>query len=228
MSKPSKRYTTIAAKLTAGKTYSLAEAAAILKDAPTKFDASIELHARLGVDPKKSDQTVRGSVQLPHGTGRTKRVIAFVGSNHEADAKAAGADIIGTAEVVQQIKTTGKIDFDVAVATPDMMKQLAPIARILGQKGLMPNPKTDSVGPDVKKMVTALKQGKVNFKNDATSNIHLAIGKVSFPAEHIAANASAVIEAIRKAKPATAKGTYLRSLTLTSTMGPGVPLSITA
>lgn len=224
----SKRYRAAAAKVTPGTLYSVEQAVAMLQEAPTKFDASVELHARLGIDPKKSEQSIRGSVQLPHGTGRTKRVIAFVGSNHEADAKAAGADIIGTAEVVQQIKTTGKIEFDVAVATPDMMKQLAPIARILGQKGLMPNPKTETVGSDVKKMVTALKQGKVNFKNDVTGNIHLAIGKVSFPPDHIVTNAKAAIEAIRKARPATAKGTYLRSVTLSTTMGPGVPLSVAA
>lgn len=226
--KLSKRYQSVATKVVAHKQYSLAEAVAILKQAPVKFDASVELHARLGVDSKKSEQAVRGSVQLPHGTGKTIRIIAFVGSSAEADATAAGADIIGTAEVVQQIKTTGKIDFDVAVATPDMMKQLGPIARILGQKGLMPNPKTDTVGSDVKKMISALKHGKVNFKNDTASNVHVALGRISFPTEQIVANAQAVIDAIRKVKPATAKGTYLRSLTLSTTMGPGVPLSITA
>src|SRR3990167_11458036 len=192
MSTPSKRYRAAAVKITTAKQYTVEEAVAIVKEAPTKFDASVELHARLGIDPKKSEQSIRGSVQLPHGTGRTKRVIAFVGANHEAEAKAAGADIIGTAEVIQQIKTTGKIEFDVAVATPDMMKQLGPVARLLGQKGLMPNPKTESVGTDVKKMVTALKQGKVNFKNDTASNVHLAIGRVSFPADHLVANAQAV------------------------------------
>lgn len=228
MAKTSKRYRAQAAKLVKGKTYTIAEAAELLKDAPTKFDATVELHIRLGVDPKKSDQHVRGSVQLPHGTGKTKTIIAFVGSNQEADAKAAGADIIGTPEVVQQIKTTGKVNFEVAIATPDMMKQLAPIARILGQKGLMPNPKTDTVGTDVKKMITALKTGKVNFKSDATANLHLAVGKVSFSAEQIRENTQAAIEAIRKAKPATSKGTYLRSVTLTTTMGVGVPLSATA
>lgn len=228
MTLPSKRYRSVAAQVTPGKTYTLPEAVALLKEAQIKFDASVELHARLGIDSKKSEQTIRGSVQLPHGTGKIKRVIAFVGPNHEADAKAAGADIIGTAEVIQQIKTTSKIDFDVAVATPDMMKQLSPVARMLGQKGLMPNPKTETVGQDVKKMVTALKQGKVNFKNDATGNVHLAIGRVSFLQEQIVANAQAAIDAIRKTKPATAKGMYIRSLTLTTTMGPGVPLSVTA
>lgn len=228
MPKTSKRYRSTSAKLATGKSYTPAEAAVLLKDAPTKFDGSVELHIRLGIDPKKSDQSVRGSVQLPHGTGKTKRVIAFVGSNHEAEAKAAGADIIGNAEVIQQIKTTGKIDFDVAIATPDMMKQLAPVARILGQKGLMPNPKTETVGPDVSKMILALKTGKVNFKNDATCNIHLAIGRISFTPEQLEANTKAAIEAIRKAKPASSKGTYLRSITLASTMGPGIPLSVTA
>ncbi|EKE01208.1 MAG: 50S ribosomal protein L1 [uncultured bacterium] len=228
MPKRSKRYTTVAKKIDAKKSYSVAEAVALLKEAPTKFDSSIELHVRLGIDPKKSDQTVRGFVQLPHGTGKVKRIIAFIGSNAEADAKAAGADIIGTPELIQAIKTTGKIDFDVAVATPDMMKQLAPIARILGQKGLMPNPKTDTVGPDVKKMITALKKGKVNFKNDATANVHLAVGKLSFEADQLVENVRMTIEALRKAKPAGSKGQYLRSVTLTSTMGPGVAISVAA
>ncbi len=228
MKKPSKRYRAAASEITKGKTYPIAEAAKVVKAAPTKFDASIEVHVRLGIDPKKSDQTVRGSVNLPHGTGNVKKVIAFVDPNHEADAKEAGADIIGTAEVINQIKTTGKIEFDVAVATPDMMKQLAPIARILGQKGLMPNPKTETVGTDVKKMVMALKKGKVNFKNDATSNVHLAVGKVSFTPEQITENVTATLDAIRKAKPASSKGTFMRSVTLTTTMGPGVPLSANA
>lgn len=228
MSKRSKRYNTVAKKVSANKTYSVIEAIALLKEAPTKFDSSVELHVRLGIDPKKSDQTVRGSVQLPHGTGKTMRIIAFVGGNAEADAKAAGADIVGTAEVIQAIKTTGKIDFDVAVATPDMMKQLAPIARVLGQKGLMPNPKTDTVGPDVKKMITALKKGKVNFKNDATANIHLAVGKLSFTSEQLADNVKVTLDALRKAKPAGSKGQYFKSVTLTSTMGPGVAISAAA
>ena len=228
MPKRSKRYNAVAKKITANKSYNSTEAIAFLKEAPTKFDSSIELHVRLGIDPKKSDQTVRGSVQLPHGTGKTKRIIAFVGGNAEADAKAAGVDIIGTTEVIQAIKATGKIDFDIAVATPDMMKQLAPVARILGQKGLMPNPKTDTVGPDVKKMITALKKGKVNFKNDATANVHLAVGKLSFTPEQLAENVTATIDALRKAKPAGSKGQYFKSVTLTSTMGPGVAISVAA
>jgi len=228
MPKRSKRYTNLATKITPGKNYTLAEAITLVKEAPLKFDATVELHIKLGIDPKKSDQSVRGSVQLPHGTGKTKRVIAFVDTNHEADAKEAGADIIGTKEVVDKIKQTGKIDFDVAVATPDMMKQLAPIARVLGQKGLMPNPKTETVGPDVKKMIMAVKAGKVNFKNDASCNVHLAVGKVSFTADQLSENISASIEAIRKAKPATAKGTYMKSISLAQTMGPGIALTLSA
>lgn len=228
MPKRSKRYQALAKKITPGQTHSISAAVSLLKQAPTKFDSTVEVHVRLGIDPKKSDQTVRGSVQLPHGTGKEKKVIAFVSGNHEAEAKEAGADIIGTAEVIQQLKTTGKIDFDVAVATPDMMKQLAPVARLLGQKGLMPNPKTETVGTDVKKMVTALKKGKVNFKNDATSNVHVGLGKLSFTEQQLEENIKATIEAIRKAKPATAKGVYLRSITVSSTMGPGVPVALSA
>ncbi|MFA6475479.1 MAG: 50S ribosomal protein L1 [Patescibacteria group bacterium] len=228
MPKPSKRYRTAAELISKQKTYSVPEACAAVKKSPIKFDASVELHIKVGIDTKKSDQTVRGSIQLPHGTGKTKRIIAFVGSNQEADAKAAGADIIGTAEVIQQIKTTSQIDFDVAVATPDMMKALGPIARIIGQKGLMPNPKTDTVGPDVKKMITALKKGKINFKNDATGNIHLAVGRVSFSEQQLTENITAALEAIRKAKPAGSKGTFVRSITVASTMGPAIPLAIGA
>lgn len=228
MPKRSKRYAAAAAKIVPNKTYSLADALKLVKESPVKFDASVELHIKLGIDPKKSDQSVRGSIQLPHGTGKTKRVIAFVDSNHEAEAKEAGADIIGTKEVIDKIKQTSKIDFDVAVATPDMMRQLAPIARILGQKGLMPNPKTETVSPDVKKMIMAVKAGKVNFKNDATCNIHVAVGKVSFTETQLSENITASLEAIRRAKPATAKGTYMKSISLAQTMGPGIAIALSA
>lgn len=228
MPKRSKRYAAAAAKIVPNKTYSLADALKLVKESPVKFDASVELHIKLGIDPKKSDQSVRGSIQLPHGTGKTKRVIAFVDSNHEAEAKEAGADIIGTKEVIDKIKQTSKIDFDVAVATPDMMRQLAPIARILGQKGLMPNPKTETVSPDVKKMIMAVKAGKVNFKNDATCNIHVAVGKVSFTEAQLSENIAASLEAIRRAKPATAKGTYMKSISLAQTMGPGIAIALSA
>lgn len=224
--KHSKRYQALHTKITPGKGVTVAEAVTLLKESPTKFDSSVELHARLGIDPKKSDQLVRASVQLPNGTGKTKKVIAFVNQNQEADAQAAGADIIGDAQVIEQIKKTGEVDFDVAVATPDMMKQLAPIARILGQKGLMPNPKTETVSPDVKRMINAIKAGKVNFKNDDTGNVHMTVGKVSFPADKLEANIAAAIEAVRKSKPSAAKGTFIRRLTLASSMGPGIQITI--
>lgn len=228
MSKRSKRYTEFSKTLTKGSKYNLLEAIGLLKGSTntTKFDQTVELHIQLGIDPKKSDQLIRAAVQLPHGTGKVKRIVAFVGPNNEADAKEAGADLIGNEDVINEIKTTGKINFDIAIATPDMMKQLAPIARILGQKGLMPNPKNETVGTDVKKMIRALKTGKVNFKNDATGNIHLAVGKLSFTDEQLQENAKAAMDAIKKAKPNTAKGTYIKSSTLCSTMSPGIPVDI--
>lgn len=228
MIKRSKRYKAFKDKVKANTHYDLKQAIALLKDEKAKFDQSVEIHIRLGINPKKSDQVVRGSVQLPHGTGKTKRVIAFVGPNSENAAKEAGADIIGTPEVVAKIKQTGKIDFDVAVATPDMMKQLAPIARVLGQKGLMPNPKTETVGTDITRLIQAVKKGKVNFKNDDTGNVHLAVGKTSFTAEQLENNISETLVAIRRAKPATAKGVYVKTITLCSTMGPGLPVTIGA
>ncbi|MDP3970507.1 MAG: 50S ribosomal protein L1 [bacterium] len=226
MVKRSKRYKELQAKITGGSQYSIAEAVDLLKEQPTKFDGSIELHIKLGINAKKSDQIVRGSVQLPHGTGKTVKIMAFVNSNQEAEAKEAGADFIGTKEEIDKIKQTGKVDFEVAIATPDMMKQVGPIARILGQKGLMPNPKNETVGTDVTKMIQALKAGKVNFRNDDTGNVHLGIGKVSFETSQLIENINNAIEAIRKAKPSTAKGIYMQNTTLSSTMGPGIPISV--
>lgn len=228
MAQRSKRYRAIKEYLTSGKTYSIEEAIQILRQSQTKFDSTVELHAKLGIDVKKSEQAVRGTVQLPHGTGKQKRIIAFVSADEEGEAKAAGADIIGTPDVIQQIKQSEKIDFDLAVATPQMMKQLSPIARLLGQKGLMPNPKTETIGTDVKKMITAVKQGKVSFKNDGGGNIHLVIGKLSFSDVQLAENIRAAITAFRRVKPASAKGIYLRSLSVCATMGPGVPLATAA
>ncbi|MFA5995516.1 MAG: 50S ribosomal protein L1 [Patescibacteria group bacterium] len=224
--KRSKRYKALKEQVSKQVVYSLTEAVKQLKNSKTKFTESVEMHVRLGINPKKSDQIVRGSVHLPHGTGKTKRVIAFVSGNGEAAAKQAGADIIGTNEVITKIKQTSKIDFDVAVATPDMMRQLAPIARILGQKGLMPNPKTETVGQDVAKLIQAVKKGKVNFKNDDTGNVHLAIGKTSFSEQQLQDNITETLSALRKAKPASAKGVYFKSVTLCSTMGPGLRISV--
>jgi len=226
MRKRSKRYLTQAAKIEKGKIYSIEEAVKIIKLNPTKFDASVEVHLKLGIDPKKSDQIVRGLIQLPHGTGKTKRIIAFVPTELEAEAKTAGADIIGNDEVIQKIKQTQKIDFDVAIAVPQIMKKIAPIAKILGQKGLMPNPKTETIGPNIKKMIEGVKAGKVSFKNDDSSNMHGLVGKLSFTEENLKENINAFIQAIKKAKPASAKGTYIKSATVCASMGPGIALNI--
>ena len=207
------------------KAYSLADAVALIKASATaKFDETVELHMRLGIDPRQSDQLIRSTVSLPHGTGKTKRVIAFVEGAQEAAAKEAGADLIGNEEMIDEIVKTGKIDFDVAVATPAMMPKLAKAARVLGPKGLMPNPKTDTVSNNVAKMITEQKGGKVTFKNDNTSNLHMIVGKASFTAEKLADNVRVSIEAIRKAKPASSKGIFMRSVTIKSTMGPGITL----
>ena len=188
-----KRFTEARAKINAKQSYALPQAVSLLKEVATaKFDETIELHFALGIDPKQGDQQIRGTVTLPHGTGKTKRVIAFVDANNESAAKAAGADLIGTEETIDLIARTGKIDFDVAVAVPSMMPKLAKAAKILGPRGLMPNPKTDTVGPNIEKIITEQKGGKVAFK------------------------------------PASSKGIYMKSATLTSTMGPAIALEIAA
>ena len=218
-----KRFATAAQMIDKKKLYTAEEAVKLVKEgAKAKFDETVELHFSLGIDPKQGDQQIRGTVTLPHGTGKTKRVIAFVDANNEAAAKAAGADIIGTEEVMEAIIRTGKIDFDVAVAVPAMMPKLAKAAKILGPRGLMPNPKTETVGPNIAKIIEEQKGGKVSFKNDSTSNVHMIIGKASFGADQLATNLRHAVEAIRKVKPASAKGIYMKSTTITSTMGPAI------
>ena len=205
--------------------YPLAQAVALVKKTATaKYDEAIELHVRLGINPTKSDQQVRGTIALPHGTGKTKRVAAFVEPEKEADAKAAGADIIGGEELISSIAQTGTIDFDVAVATPVMMPKLAKLARLLGPRGLMPNPKTDTVSPNVTKMVGEQKAGKESFKNDNAGNIHQIFGRKSFEEAKLEANLRALLETIKRMKPSTAKGIYLRSATIASTVGPGIKI----
>ena len=210
-----------------GKEYSLDQAVALAKDtSKVKFDASLEIHVRLGVDPKKSDQIVRGSVDLPHGTGKKIRVAAFVTPDKEAEAKAAGADVVGGKDLIDQIKKDSKCDFDVAVASPDIMKDLAVIARTLGQKGLMPNPKVGTVTADIKKIVAQLKAGKASFRSDDTANVHLAVGKVSFTPEQLTQNIQAFIDSLKKAKPETSKGTYIHAMYVTSSMGPSIKVDL--
>lgn len=207
------------------KVYSVDEAIALVKATSTvKFDASVEIHARLGIDPRKSDQQIRATAALPHGTGKTKRIAAIVGPNDEAAAKAAGADLVMGEEELKTLKDTGKIDFDIAIATPEMMPKLAVVAKVLGPKGLMPNPKTGTVGPDVKKMINELKGGKVAFKNDDTSNIHQIIGKVSFDEAKLKENFTAFMDVLRKIKPSSMKGSYIKSLYITSSMGPSIKI----
>ena len=214
------------AKIDKNKVYPIDEAIALIKDTSNvKFDASVEIHALLGVDPKKGEQQIRATVVLPHGTGRSKKVAAFVSSEKEKEAKEAGADFIYGEEEIKKIKDTGKIEFDIAVTTPDMMPKLAAIAKVLGPKGLMPNPKTETVGPNVKKMVEELKKGKITFKNDDTANVHQSIGKISFSNDQLKENYTAFLEALQKAKPATTKGTYVKNLVISSSMGPGIKIS---
>ena len=226
---PSKRFKEVKSRVDRTKLYTLPEAVALVKAcAGAKFDETVELALNLGIDPKKGDQQIRGTVTLPHGTGKTKRVAAFVDSTNETAAKEAGADVIGTEEVIEQIVKTGKIDFDVAVAVPSMMPKLAKAAKVLGPRGLMPNPKTDTVSPNIAKMIQDQKGGKISFKNDDTSNVHITVGKCSFDEKKLEENLATVVEAIKKAKPASSKGIYIKSAVIASTMGPGVKLDTVA
>lgn len=223
MSKQSKRYAVALKLIEAGKVYSPDEALTLVKAMPQpKFDAAVEVHLRLGIDVKQANQQVRGSVVLPHGTGKQKRIAVFCGDDKQKDARATGAEVVGGEDLIKQIQASGKCDFDIAIATPDMMKLLAPIAKILGQKGLMPNPKTETIAANVAEAVTKLRQGKVSFKADDTGNLHQSIGRVSFEAEKLKANLAAFVEAVKRAKPAAAKGTYIQKAVIVSSMGPGV------
>ncbi len=209
------------------KTYSLAEASELIKKTSTvKFDAAVDVHLSLGIDTKKSDQQVRGTVTLPHGNGKTIRIAAVaLNADQQKAAKDAGADLVGEKELVEEIKG-GKINFDILVATPEAMKILTPIAKVLGPKGLMPNPKDGTVAQNIGEAVANLKKGKVSFKNDNTGNLHIMIGRASFDAVKLAENIKAVIDAIQKAKPATAKGSYIKNVSIASSMGPGIKVSI--
>ena len=196
-----------------------------LQTAKAKFDETIELSVRLGKDPRHADQQVRGAVVLPHGTGKQVRVVVFAKGDKAKEAEAAGADYVGAEELVQKIQSEGWFDFDVCVATPDMMGVVGRIARILGPKGLMPNPKSGTVTMDVTKAISDIKAGKVEYRVDKTSIVHCPVGKKGFEKEKLVENINVLMEAIVKAKPAAAKGTYLRSIVLSSTMGPGIKVS---
>lgn len=226
MKKQSKRFKELTKLVDSKKIYSLEEGIqAVKKTANTKFDSSIEIHLNLGIDPKKGDQAVRGTVALPHGTGKTKKIAVIVTEDKIKEAKDAGADIVGSDELIEEIKKTEKTDFDILLATPDMMKKLSLIAKILGTRGLMPSPKSETVVTNITKAISEIKKGKSTFKNDDTANIHSIVGKVSFSDDKLMENIKTFITAVEKAKPAAAKGAYIRNITLASTMGPGVKVS---
>jgi large subunit ribosomal protein L1 len=204
--------------------YSLGEAVDLVKaNARASFDETVELAVRLGVDPRRADQIVRGTLSLPAGTGRHVRVAVFAAGDAAGEARASGADVVGADDLVARVRD-GFLDFDVAIATPDLMGQVGTLGRILGPRGLMPNPKTGTVTTDVGRAVTEFKAGRVEYRTDKVGNIHLPVGKVSFTNEQLLSNIHVVIEELFRAKPAAAKGRYLRAVTLSSTMGPGVPI----
>jgi len=224
MGKLTKNQKLAAAKIEAGKAYTLAEASALVKEITyTKFDASVDVDIRLGVDPRKANQMVRGTVSLPHGTGKTVRVLALCTPDQEAAAKEAGADYVGLDEYIEKIKG-GWTDVDVIITQPSCMGKIGALGRVLGPRGLMPNPKSGTVTMDVAKAVKEVKQGKIDFKVDKGGIVHTSIGKVSFSPEAIMANAKEFIQTIIKLKPATAKGTYIKSIYLSSTMSAGIKI----
>ncbi len=213
-------------KVDARKAYSLKDASALVKEInTTKFDSSVDLHVRLGVDPKKADQAIRGTVTLPHGTGKTKKVLVLCGPDQEAAAKGAGADFVGLDEFVKKIEG-GWTDVDVIIATPAVMPKIGRLGKILGPRNLMPNPKTGTVTNDVAAAVNEVKGGKIAFKVDKAGIIHASIGRVSFAPDKIMANSQELINAIIKAKPSTSKGTYLKGLTMAATMSPGISIDV--
>jgi large subunit ribosomal protein L1 len=218
-----KKYRESAAQFDRQHLYTPAEAVDLIKSsAKASFDETVELAVRLGVDPRKADQIVRGTLSLPAGTGRTARVAVFAAGEKAAEARAAGADVVGADDLVARVANDGFLDFDVAIATPDLMGQVGTLGRVLGPRGLMPNPKTGTVTDDVERAVIEFKGGRVEYRTDKVGNIHLRIGKASFDRAQLLENLHAVMEEIYRAKPASAKGRYVRAVTLSSTMGPGI------
>ena len=217
-----KKRKAVNSKVDEKKVYSLKDASALVKEVnTTKFDASVDIHIRLGVDPKKADQAIRGTVTLPHGTGKTKKVLVLCTPDKEADAKAAGADFVGLDEFIQKIEG-GWVDVDVVIATPSVMPKIGKLGKVLGPRNLMPNPKTGTVTNDVAAAVNEVKGGKIAFKVDKAGIIHASIGRVSFGAEKIAENSQELINALVKLKPSSSKGTYLKGVSMASTMSPGI------
>jgi large subunit ribosomal protein L1 len=227
MPKHGKRYRSLRERVDADKVYSLEEAAALVKELATaKFDETVEVHVRLGIDPRKSDQNVRGTVALPHGTGRSIRVLAITQGENVRAAEEAGADFVGGDEVIARI-LDGWMDFDAVVATPDMMAAIGGrLGRVLGPRGLLPNPKSGTVGPNIGELVRALKAGQIEFRNDKTGVVHAPIGKASFEPNKLTENFSAFRSALEAARPDTAKGVFLRTVYLTSTMGPSIRIAL--
>lgn len=222
MAQHGKKYKDALAQVDREALYGVGEAVALIKGlARTSFDETVELAFRLGVDPRKADQIVRGTLSLPSGTGRTERVAVFAAGEQAAEARAAGADVVGADDLVARV-SGGFLDFDVAVATPDLMGQVGTLGRVLGPRGLMPNPKTGTVTTEVGKAVTEFKGGRVEYRTDKVGNVHIRVGKASFTPEQLVANIHAVVEEIQRAKPASAKGRYMLSVTVSTSMGPGV------
>ena len=221
--KKGKRYQEAAKLVDAAKAYEAKEALEVIEKMPkTKFDETVELHVKLGVDSKHADQQVRGTVVLPNGTGKTQKVLVFAKGDKAKEAEEAGADFVGAEELVPKIEKENWFDYDVIVATPDMMGVIGRLGKVLGPKGLMPNPKSGTVTMDVKKAITEIKSGKVEYRLDKTNIIHLGFGKVSFGADKLLENYNCIIDAIIKAKPAAAKGQYIKSVSISTTMGPGL------
>src|SRR6202022_3849353 len=224
MSKNSKAYRAAAEKVDRANLYTPLQAAKLAKEtSSTKQDSTVEVAIRLGVDPRRADQMVRGTVNLPHGTGKTARVLVFATGDRAEEARAAGADFVGSDDLIERIQG-GFLDFDAVVATPDLMGKVGRLGRVLGPRGLMPNPKTGTVTPDVARAVTEIKGGKIEFRTDRHGNLHFIIGKASFPSNSLLENYAAALDEVIRLKPAAAKGRYLKKVTFTTTMGPGIPV----
>ncbi|MDR1522595.1 MAG: 50S ribosomal protein L1 [Endomicrobium sp.] len=218
----SKRLDSVSKLVDKNKIYTIEEAASLVKEtAKAKFDETVEVHIRLDIDPKQSDQIVRGTISLPHGIGKTRKVAVLVKGEKQKEAQAAGADLVGSDDLIEDI-SKGKLNFDILVATPDIMKDLSKVAKILGPKGLMPNPKAGTVTFEIGQTVGELKKGRIEYKNDSFGIIHVPVGKVSFDKEKLVDNIKTLIEAVTKAKPSSAKGQYIKSVSISSTMGPGI------